>query len=157
MVVKKHIVSLLALSIALYFAFLSTTVVHATGSCPEIEAGLANCHINRTAMLTELYAKLANPGDATGCAPKSAIQRAYRMLVPLPEISTYGHNFDDRVFLNCDLLRDNWFCPLDIANTKCTCAAHCDLLETVESMVLAMREYPNWSIQGVPWNLNRVL
>lgn len=130
---------------------------HAVSSCPSTEAALALCPINRTAMLTELYANLAAPGDPTGCAPKSAIQRAYRMLVPLPEQLDYGENFDDRVFLNCDLLRDNWFCPLDIANTKCTCAARCSLLETVESMVYAMRYYSNWSTTGVPWNYNLVV
>lgn len=131
--------------------------VNATSTCPEIDAALVHCPINRTAMLTELYANLASPGDPTGCAPKSAIQRAYHMLVPLPEQLDYGQNFDDRVFINCDLLRDNWFCPLDIANTKCTCASHCNLLETVESMVYSMRRYTNWSTTGVPWNFGLVV
>ena len=125
-------------------------------SCPDVEAALATCHINRTAMLTELYANLASPGDITGCAPKSAVQRAYRMLVPLPLQLEFGQNFDDYVFINCDLLRDNWYCPIDIANTKCTCAHRCLQLETVETMVYAMREYPDWSTTGVPWNYNHV-
>jgi hypothetical protein len=128
-----------------------------TSSCPTIEAALASCPINRTAMLTELYANLAAPGDPTGCAPKSAIQRAYLMLVPLPERIDYGSRFDDLVFINCDLLRDNRFCPLDIANTVCECASHCNLLETIESMVYAMRDYPNWTTTGVPWNYGFVL
>lgn len=134
---------------------LFTRSVTAT-SCPDVEAALALCPINRTAILTELYASLASPGDSTGCAPKSAIQRAYRMLVPLPLQMEFGENFDERVFINCDLFRDNWFCPIDIANTKCTCAYRCVQLETAQTMVRAMERYPDWSTTGVLWNNYRV-
>ena len=125
----------------------------AHASCPEIEAHLAACRYNRTALLSELYYTLALPGDPTHCVSASRLASAYEILVPRVYKKSYGTHFDDHIFDQCDWISDGRYCAVDVEQTKCTCVIICDMLPVVETIIESSKAYPDWESVGVPWNL----
>lgn len=126
---------------------------HAVSSCPEIESQLATCFYNRTELLSELYYKLAPPGDPTHCVSTSRLARAYEILLPIVHKSKYGYNFDDHIFSHCDWLLDDKCCPVDVHQTKCECVTRCDQLFVVYTMLQASITYPDWENTYTPWTV----
>jgi hypothetical protein len=124
----------------------------AHASCPDIEAHMASCMYNRTALLSELYYTLALPGDPTHCVSASRLASAYEILVPSIFKMQYGAQYDDHVFDQCDWVSDGRFCAVDVEQTKCTCAIVCKMLLVVRTMVESSKAYPDWATTGVPWN-----
>lgn len=125
----------------------------AHASCPEIEAYMDTCIYNRTALLSELYYTLALPGDPTHCVSASRLAVAYERLVPLLFKKSYGSQFDDHVFNQCDWISDGRYCAVDVQQTKCTCATVCEMLVVVNVMIESSKAYPDWESVTVPWNL----
>lgn len=146
-----HMPYLLPLLLALLLCA-SASLAAVQTSCPEIEAHLAACRYNQTALLTDLYTTLALPNDPTHCVSASRLAAAYRALVPSLFKQQYGNEYDDHVFVQCDHLSDGRFCPIDVQQTYCTCASVCEMLMVVKTMAASARAYPNWVTQGTPWN-----
>lgn len=145
--------TMVILSIGIALICIISLATHASASCPEIEAHMASCFYNRTALLSELYYTLALPGDPTHCVSTSRLSRAYEILVPVVFKKTYGVHFDDHVFSQCDWISDGRYCGVDVEQTKCTCVIVCDMLLVVQTMIESSKVYPNWESTGTPWNL----
>jgi hypothetical protein len=128
-----------------------------TSGCPANEDDLTHCMMNRTEILTTLYSLLAAPGDPTHCASRNALSHAYSILAFPPHQIRFGYDFDYIVFKNCDWLSDDRYCPVDVQQTICTCAASCSVLNVASNLVDIMQDYPDWKTTGVPWNGNRLL
>lgn len=144
------------LCIAFAVALGISTPVHATSSCPELDAYMNTCVFNRTDVLGRLYYALAAPGDPTHCTTRARLYRAYDILASLPIKSSYGNNFDTTIFVSCDWLEDGRYCAVDVTNTRCTCVNTCDQLFVVKQLLDTVLQYPNWETTGVPWNNYRV-
>lgn len=149
-IMRGSTTAILSISIALICIIGLAT--HVSASCPEIEAHLAACRYNRTALLSELYYTLALPGDPTHCVSASRLADAYEILVPSIFKVPYGANYDDHVFDQCDWISDGRFCAVDVEQTKCTCVVACDMLRVVRTMTESSKAYPDWANTGVPWN-----